>query len=346
MEGELWKDFTEDQRKHVNKFRQIGEMIRVKSAFLKPTDVLSIKIGDEQKSVKMHPFNFVEPLDFLYENTLPNLTCAFEFIGGSSGSGKTQLIWSCPTDRKMLYIPLCGAQAIYTPFIPLRKCLQKCLNLDLGTLSMKEMSCEKLEDYFATTKSYIAGFFKWAIQHEGLTCKGYDPVHLIDRSGKVHIHPIPASVIKDLFKSQAGKVIVALDEINCLQERHLLLRNLLRMLGAKVVLLSTHHSTQNFIDNEEIRASRDPAHPSVYVFKTLPPVLGLQGRPEAIQPLLKSRPWFSNLADTFFSENPSASPWGFLSRFLSLIAAGGKDTASLGFLIGQVGQLLDRMYGW
>ena len=66
---------------------------------------------------------------------------------------------------------------------------------------------------------------------------------------------------------------------------------------------------------------------------------------DKLRNLPMSRPWFQHLACGYFSAVPDASVWSFLSQFMQSVAAGGKMSVSREFLIGQVGQLLDAMYG-
>ena len=246
--GKCLSEYNAAELSRLRLYKGIGDMIRklIVDGASNPHNARSVKfyVESESKIFKLPRFDFVAPLDALYAIKGANLASAFEFVCGSSGSGKTQLMWSCPRDRKMIYIPLRGEQTIYSYFAPLRDCLFDCLNKDVGTLSLGDMSCDTLKLHFMSKLSYVAGFFKWAMEHQPISTHESDPAHLLDRAGSVSIAPLPFYKLSEHFARSSNKVIVALDEVNCREDpRHLLLRNLLRIAEAKLVILSTHHST-------------------------------------------------------------------------------------------------------
>jgi len=198
------------------------------------------------------------------------------FICNSTGTGKTQQAFALPVEYSVIYIPLDDTQSIYKCFSHLGDCVLKCayfdyLRIQHQPLFRSKVSLESCSAHFSSddNRSYLAGFFIWALD----TCT-YDPKSLRDRLPAGLVVEGTTRAVKEAF-GKKQKAVVMLDEVNLDSKEQRLLRNVLRVWGIPVVLMSTNSSAANYIDRPK-KSSRGNGveRPWCFLFTTLPKYVG------------------------------------------------------------------------
>jgi len=186
----------------------------------------------------------------------------FVCIIESSGCGKTQLAFSAPTDCKVLYVPMITKstymQPIYKNFVALAALFTDCLKSDWGDSASEkgvdtDSVMQKLEGRDAGSW-YLLGLLDALNDHLGCF-----PSAILSAGT---ISPV-AMTFEAFTKAREGadgkdkwaNVFAFIDEAQHLERDTCILRNVLRILRIRTILMSTHSSVANFVEQSRLGAS-------------------------------------------------------------------------------------------